>query len=48
MVDSDNDFQRAREVIEKTKEDLDEACKREEALAKQLAYIEPKYSKYMQ
>lgn len=46
--ENDSEFQRARDVIEKTKEDLDEALKREENLSKQLALIEPKYSKQIQ
>lgn len=32
--ENDGEFQRARDVIEKTKDDLDEALKREDTLTK--------------
>lgn len=34
VIDNDNDLRRAKDVIEKTKDDLEEALKREETLAK--------------
>lgn len=43
--ENDAEFHRAREVIDRTKDDLESALKREESLAKQLSHIEPKYSK---
>ena len=45
VVENEREMERAKEIYQKAKEDLESALTREESLSKQLSSLEPKYQK---